>query len=135
MNRVFLLLLPFFLYAKSSFWNYTYTYSLKKDEVVNIDIKKDYLPRKKSDGKLKLRWTLFSAKRLVLLVDYEGFKNQYILEKRYKRNAVKINLIGDFVGIKNQAFALVVFRDFKNKKATLDVKIRDPKHRLEVRFK
>ncbi len=135
MNRVFLLLLPFLLYAKSSFWNYTYTYMIKKDEVVNIDIKKDYLPTKKSDGKLKLRWTLYSGEKLVLLADYEGFKNQYLLEKKYKRNAVKINLIGDFEGIKNQAFALVIFRDFKNKKATLDVKIRDPKHRLEVRFK
>jgi len=135
MNKLFLLLLPFLLCAKTSFWNYTYTYTIKKDEVVNIEIKKDYLPTKKSDGKLNLRWTLYSGEKLVLLVDYEGFKNQYLLEKRYKRDAIKINLIGDFRGIKNQAFALVVFRDFKNKKATLDVKIRDPKHRLEVRFK
>ncbi len=135
MNRVFLLLFPILLWSESSFWSYTYSYTLKKDEVVNISIKKDYLPTKKSDGKLKFRWTLYSGKKLVLLVDYEGFKKQYLLESRYKRNTVKINLIGDFQGIKNQAFALIIFKKFKNKKATLDVNIRDPKSRMEVRFK
>ena len=135
MNKLFLLLIPFLIYSESSFWNYTYTYTTKKDEVVNIYIKKDYLPTKKSDGKLKFRWTLYTAKKLVLLVDYEGFKYQYLLQKTYKRNAVKINLIGDFNGVKNQAFALIVFKDFKNNKATFDVLIRDPKNRLEVRFK
>ena len=135
MNKLFLLLLPFVLFCSDSFWNYTYTYETKKDEVVKISIKKDYLPTKQSDGILKFHWTLYSGKRLVLLVDYEGFKYHYLLEKNYKRNIVTINLIGDFSSIKNKAFALIKFRDFKNKKALFDVKIRDPQKRLEVRFK
>ena len=135
MNRLFLLLLPLILFGSNSFWNYTYSYETKKDEVVKISIKKDYLPTKKSDGILKFRWTLYSGKRLVLLVDYEGFKYHYLLEKNYKRNIVTINLIGDFPSIKERAFALIKFRDFKNNRAFFDVKIRDPQKRLEVRFK
>ncbi len=135
MSRFFLLIFSFFLFGSDAFWSYTYTYTLKKDQIAKIEIKKDYLPTKKSDGKLKFRWTLFSGDRLVLLVDYEGFKNQYLLEKRYKRDSIKVNLIGDYDGIKNQIFALIRFKDFKNNKATFDVLIRDPKKRVEVRFK
>ena len=129
---IFILLLSCFLYAKI---DYSYSYTLKKDEIAKIEIKKDYLPTKKSEGILKFRWTLYKADRLVLLVDYEGFKYQYILQKLYQRDRVKINLLRDFPEIKNQAYAIIAFKDFKNNKATLEVFIKDSQKRLEVRFK
>ena len=115
--------------------DYSYSYTLKKDEVAKIEIKKDYLPTKKDDGILKFRWTLYHAKRLVLLVEYEGYKYQYLLQKLYNRDRILINLIGDFPEIKNRAYAIIVFRDFKDNKAVFDIFIKDPQKRLEVRFK
>ena len=136
MSRIFcLVFLASSLFAESSFWNYTYSYTLKKDQVADIVIKKNYLPTKKSDGILKFRWTLYKGKRLVLLTNYESYPNQFILEKRYKRDTVKIDLLGDNPTISKEAFAIIKFRDFKGDKAYLDVMIRDPEHRMEVRFK
>jgi len=138
MSKIFLLifLLGTFLFSKSSFWSYTYSYSLKKDKLVKVEIKKDYLPTKNSDGILEFRWTLYSAKKLVLLVSYEGFKTQYVLEKQYKRDAISINLIGDYKSIRSKAFAVIKFSDFDDKKkiANLEVMIRDSDKRMEVRF-
>jgi len=136
MSRTFFLL--FFtvsLFAKNSFFDYTYSYVLQKDQVAKIDIKKDYLPTKKQDGKLEFRWTLYKAGKLVLLVNYEGHPTQYLLEKRYKRNSVKISLVGDYPTVSKEAFAIIRFDSFKNKKANLYVMIRDPQKRMEVRFK
>ncbi len=119
----------------SGYFDYSYSYKLKKDQTARIVIKKDYLPTKKSDGILEFRWTLYKAKKLVLLVRYEGIPTQYLLEKRYKRDSIKIDLLGDYSGVANEVFAIVRFKDFKNSKADFDVLIRDPKKRLEVRFK
>ena len=130
---VFLFSVLFF--GESSFWNYSYSYTLKKDQVAKIRIKKDYLPTIKKEGLLQFRWTLFKANKLVLLVDYEGYPTQYLLENRYRRNSVKIKLLGDYPTISKEAFAIIRFKDFKDKKASFDVLIRDPEHRLEVRFK
>jgi len=123
------------LIAESSFWNYSYSYLLKKDQVARIVIKKDYLPSIKEEGILKFRWTLYKANKLVLLVNYEGNPTQYLIEDKYRRNTIKIKLLGDYLSVSKEAFAIIRFNDFKNKKASFDVLVRDPEHRLEVRFK
>ncbi len=111
--------------------DYTYSYNLKKDEFAKVEIKKK---DKKDIVFLNVRWTLFKANRLVLFVEYDKSKHQYILEKLYKRDRVLINLIGDFPNIRDRAYAMIVFRDFKDKKATIDIYIKDPQKRLKVRF-
>ena len=58
-----------------------------------------------------------------------------MIEKRYRRDTVKVRLLGDYPSVSKEAFAIIRFRDFKNKKATFDVLVRDPEHRIEVRFK
>jgi hypothetical protein len=136
MSRAFLgLFFTLSLFSKSSFWNYSYSYTLKKDQVARVVIKKDYLPTIKKEGILEFRWTLYKGDKLVLLVDYEGFPTQHLIEKRYRRDTVKVKLLGDYPSISKEAFAIIRFRDFKNKKATFDVMVRDPEHRMEVRFK
>lgn len=138
MSKIFLLIftLVTLSFSLSSFWSYNHSYSLKKDKLVEIEIKKDYLPTKKTDGKLEFRWTLYKAKKLVLLVSYEGFKTQYILEKLHKRDIVNINLIGDYESVRTKAFAMIKFIDFDEKKklANIEIKIRDVNKRMEVRF-
>jgi len=123
------------LFGVSSFWSYSYSYTLKKDQIATVRIKKDYLPTIKKEGLLEFRWTLFKDNKLVLHVSYEGFPTQYLLENRYRRNSVKIKLLGDYPTISKEAFAIIRFKDFKNNKAYFDVLIRDPEQRMEVRFK
>jgi len=137
MSKIFFLLLfSTIAFSESSFWSYNHSYSLKKDKLVRVEIKKDYLPTKKSDGILEFRWTLYKAKKLVLLVSYEGFKTQYLLEKKHKRDVVSINLIGDYKSVGSRSFAIIKFSDFDDKKkvANLEVMIRDENKRMEVRF-
>ena len=67
------------LFSESSFWNYSYSYTLKKDQVARIVIKKDYLPTIEKEGILEFRWTLYKADKLVLLVNYEGFPTQHLI--------------------------------------------------------
>jgi len=134
MNKIIFLFLSCLIILKASS-NNEHLYILKKDQIATIKIKKNYPPTIKKEGVLKFRWTLYKANKLVLLVDYEGFKNQYLLEKRYGLDRVKIRLISDFYPIKNETYAIIIFKDFKNKRAYLRVFIKDPKKRLKVRFK
>jgi len=136
MSKIFFVLIFTITLFGSGFWDYTYTYNTKKDELIKIKIKKDYLPTKKTEGKLVLRWTLYSGEKLVLLANYEGNKTQYLLEKSYKRDSVKIDLLDDYKNKMKKAFAIVKFIDFDTKKnvVKLEVKIHDPNKRLKVDF-
>jgi len=136
MSRILsLLFFAVFVFAQSGYWDYEHSYTLQKDQVARISIKKDYPPTKKDEGILKFRWTLFKADKLVLLTNYEGFPVQHLLEKRYRRDTIKVVLLGDNPTISKEAFAIIKFKDFKNNKASFDVMIRDPQKRLEVRFR
>ncbi len=117
-------------------WDYSHSFKLKKDEIATISvIKKDYKTRSKLDGKVKFRWTLYHNDLLVLLVDYEGFKTQYVLKKESKRDTVTVNLMGDYARVDQKVFLVIKFIDFDNNIATIDANIRDPKKRVEVIYK
>jgi hypothetical protein len=123
--------------AESDKFDYTHTFSLKKDEVAKISvIKKDYKTSPRKESEVSFRWTLFHNHLLVLLVSYEGFTTQYVLEKRYKRDSVSIWLMGDYERVGERVFLALKFSDFKDDKkiAILDVMIYNPKKRVEVRF-
>ncbi len=123
--------------AKGGKFDYTHTFSLKKDEVAKISvIKKDYKTSPRKESEVSFRWTLFHNHLLVILVSYEGFTTQYVLEKRYKRDSVSIWLMGDYERVGERVFLALKFSDFKvdKKIAILDVMILDRKKRVEVRF-
>lgn len=123
--------------AKVDKFDYTHTFSLKKDEVAKISvIKKDYKTSPRKESEVSFRWTLFHNHLLILLVSYEGFTTQYVLEKRYKRDSVSIWLMGDYERVGERVFLALKFSDFKADKkiATLDAMILDRKKRVEVRF-
>lgn len=118
-------------------FDYTHTFSLKKDEVAKISvIKKDYKTTSPKSGEMFFRWTLFHNNLLVLLVNYEGFATQHVLEKEYKRDSVGINLLGDYERVNQRVYMVIKFSEFDESKkvASLDVMIRDPKKRVEVKF-
>ncbi|MCH9814573.1 MAG: hypothetical protein K0U47_11605 [Epsilonproteobacteria bacterium] len=126
------------LYAVSTpSWDYTHTYQLKKDAVATVEItKKDYTSQVDPDGKLYFRWTLYHNKLLVLLVNYEGYPTQHVLQKKYKRDLVRINLLGDYSREGERVFLLLKFTDFEKTKniATVKAMILDPQKRIEVKF-
>jgi hypothetical protein len=134
-------LVVFLLFSLSLFsgefkdWDYTHTFTLKKDEVAKIRvIKKEYESQPKPEGDFSFRWTLYHNKLLVLLVNYENHKTQYALQKLYKRDAVTFNLLGDYENFNQQVILKLKFLEFSKDKATLEAMIYDPKKRTEVEF-
>jgi len=126
-----LLLLPLLLSSFS--WDYSHDFVLKKDKVARVEVVK----REDSSKRvLTMRWTLFQNDRLVLLLKYDGFPTQYILQKKYKRNSIKIALRDDYHDGFKQAIMIVTFKDFDTDKkmAHLRVSIMDPKKRIEIHF-
>jgi len=137
MSKIWLFLLIFFSLATAKLidWDYTHSFNLKKDEIAKIQItKKDYTSQPKPDGELEFRWTLYHNDLLILLVKYEGFSTQYTLKKKYKRDAVRIYLLGDYDNIADRVYLILRFSEFKKETATIEAMIRDPKKRIEVKF-
>jgi len=132
MKKLFLVLLfPVMMLAFS--WDYTHDFVLKKDEIASIIV----IKREDSSKRvLTLRWTLYQNKRLVLLVNYDGFPTQYILQKEYKRNSIKIALRDDYTQESKRCFLIIGFHEFDEAKKTALIKasITDPKKVVEIKF-
>ena len=135
------LLTPFilmtFLFGGMENFDFTHLFVLKKDQTAVVEIIKDYPRTFEHEGVLRFRWTLYHNKRLVLLVDYEGFKTQYILETKYGRNTIKLFLTGDYPRVDKRPFMLLSFSEFdvKTKRAKLLAEFADPEKRLEIKIK
>jgi hypothetical protein len=116
-------------------WDYTHTFTLKKDEVAKIQIiKKEYESQPKPEGDLSFRWTIYHNKLLVVLVNYEGYKTQHVLQKLYKRDAISLNLLGDYKNLNHKVILKLKFLEFAKDKAMIEAMIYDPKKRIEVEF-
>jgi len=137
MSKIWLFLLIFFSLATAKLidFDYTHSFNLKKDEIAKIQIiKKDYTTQPKPDGELEFRWTLYHNDLMILLVNYEGFATQYTLKKEYKRDTVRIYLLGDYENIADRVFLILKFSEYKKGTATIEAMIRDPRKRIEVKF-
>ena len=129
----FFLILFFPLLLVAFKWEYTHDFVLKKDEVGQINI------IKRDDSAVRvllLRWTLYQNSRLVLLAKYDGFPTQYIIQKKYKRNSIKINLRGDYTKGSKRCYLILTFKSFDDakKSALLKASIADPQKRIEIQF-
>ncbi len=124
-------LLTLSLYGFS--WDYMHSFTLKKDKIAYIKVlKRD----DSSERLLQFRWTLYQNKRLVLLVKYDDFPSQYILQKEYKRNSIKIALRDDYHDGFKRAYLVLTFAKFDDAKreAVIDAFVADPKKRVEIEF-
>lgn len=132
MKKLFLaLLLPLSVFAFK--WEYTHDFVLKKDEVGMIEV----IKREDSTKRvLHVRWTLHQNERLVVLVKYDGFPTQYILQKEYKRNSIRITLRDDYSEGSKRCFLILKFDDFNEDKKTALIQafVTDPKKRIEIQF-
>ena len=139
MSRILLIVsvLVTLLSAGTENFDFTHLFTLKKDQTAVVEIIKDYPRTFRHEGVLRFRWTLYHNKELVLLVDYEGFKTQYVLETRYGKNTIKLFLTGDYPRLDKRPFMLLSFSDFddKTKRAKLLTEFADPEKRLEIRVK
>ncbi len=130
----------FFLYTllegNKNIWDFTHSFDLKKDQICKIKIVKDYKKTFQNQGILKFRWTLYHNKRLVFLLDYEGFKKQFILETRHKLNAIKVFLTDDYKRIDQRPFGIIKFVSFdaSKHKAKIDLYVRDRAKRLKIKI-
>lgn len=128
--------LPLFLLATQLFafqfkYEYKHTFVLKKDEVATINIVKKEGKDKQS---IYFRWTLFANDRLVLLLNYDSFPRQYILQKRYKRDRVRIYLRDDYKNIYDRSYLVLKFREFDKKSAKIEADISDKEKVLDIKF-
>ena len=67
---------------------------------------------------------------------YDGHPMQYILQKRYKRNSIKIALRDDYKDAFKRSYFFLKFSKFdeKKKEALLKVSIHDPEKRSNIVF-
>ena len=132
MKKLFvILLLPLLLVAFK--WGYTHDFILKKDQLGQIKV----IKRVDSSVRiLALRWTLYQNGRLVVLANYDGFPSQYIIQKEYKRNSIKITLRDDYAEGSKRSYLILTFKDFNDKNRTALIKafVTDPQKRLEIEF-
>ena len=132
MKKFFLiLLLPSLLVAFK--WDDTHDFILKKDQFGKIKV------IKRADSSVRilaLRWTLYQNGRLVVLANYDGFPTQYIIQKEYKRNSIKITLRDDYAEGSKRAYLILAFKDFNDKNMTALIKafVTDPQKSLEIEF-
>ena len=138
MSKLFagLLLFGAVLGANEANFGFVHRFVLKKDQIAEVIVKKDYPKSFAREGILQFRWTLFQNSRLILLADYEGFRYQYTLMQRYGRDSVKIYLTGDYKRIDYRPFVLLTFEkfDMSKKRATLLAQFSDPRKRLEIKI-
>ncbi len=132
MNKLFLSLL--LIVSLSAFeWDYQHEFLLGKDEFATVEVIKR---EDQSKRVLQFRWTLYQNDRLVVLVNYDGFPTQYVLQKKYKRNSIKIPLRDDYLIGSHRSYMILNFSAFNDakKSALLKTFIVDPKKRIEIKF-
>ncbi len=119
------------------FWDAEHTYRLAKDqEAVITVLKPDPKAEHPRKSLLRFRWTLYRNHRLIVLVRYDGFPTQYVLERGYRRDAIRIYLRDDYLRGDKRSYLLIRFDAFDPKRyvATLSTLLWDPRKRVEVRF-
>jgi len=113
---VFLLALKLFA-IDDSYWAKKETVYLQKDEVALFDVNKK---------RLFFRWTLFKNRGIVLHYNYDGYVNQNILYKEYRRDGFKIFLKQYAINSYFKPYIMIIFKGYKSKIATFDLYLYDP---------
>jgi len=130
MSRILFLLL-FYQILLAFKWDSSHKYLLTKDQLAQIKvINKD----DNTEELIKFRWTLYANNRLVLLLNKGGYPSQYILQRRYKANSIKINLSDDYTDEFDRSFLRISFKEFKDSKAKFTLFFSNPKKRFVVKY-
>ena len=121
------------LFASTPSFEYTYKFTLKKDERASVQIKE--LGYEDKVQNFDFYWTLFDASKIIVHTKYMKFPRQFVLSLRRNLNWATQTLIPDYTKPSvDRARLIFEFSDFKKGEAIFTIYIEDKESRLEVEF-
>ncbi|MBX1886120.1 exporting protein [Campylobacter peloridis] len=127
-----LFLIIHFSYAEV-FFDYTYKFTLKKDEKARVIIKEiDYPDEIYS---FDFSWTLFDQTNIIVHSKYKKYPRQFVMSLRRNLNWVDQTLIPDYKNPHiDRARLILEFSNFEKGEGIFTIYIEDREKRLEVKF-
>nr|WP_139453737.1 exporting protein [Campylobacter armoricus] len=134
MLRLFLSLFLILNFLKAEvFFDYTYKFTLSKDEKASVKIKEIDYPDE--TYYFDFSWTLFDFTNIIVHSKYKKYPRQFVMSLRRNLNWVDQTLIPDYKNPHiDRARLILEFSDFKKGEAVFTVYIEDKDKRLEVKF-
>lgn len=134
MFRIFaFLLFVSTLFGAGPSFEYTYKFTLKKDERASVQIKE--LGYEDKVQNFDFYWTLFDTNQIIVHTKYMKFPRQFVLSLRRNLNWATQTLIPDYTKPSvDRARLIFEFSDFKKGEAIFTIYIEDKESRLEVKF-
>ncbi len=132
--RLFLSLFLILNFLKAEvFFDYTYKFTLSKDEKVSVKIKEIDYPDE--IYYFDFSWTLFDQTNIIVHSKYKKYPRQFVMSLRRNLNWVDQTLVPDYKNPHiDRARLILEFSDFKKGEAIFTVYIEDKDKRLEVEF-
>ncbi|AJD06301.1 exporting protein [Campylobacter lari] len=132
--RLFLSLFLILNFLKAEvFFDYTYKFTLSKDEKANVKIKEIDYPDE--IYYFDFSWTLFDQTNIIVHSKYKKYPRQFVMSLRRNLNWVDQTLVPDYKNPHiDRARLILEFSDFKKGEAIFTVYIEDKDKRLEVEF-
>ncbi|EGK8022669.1 exporting protein [Campylobacter lari] len=132
--RLFLSLFLIFNFLKAEvFFDYTYKFTLSKDEKASVKIKEIDYPDE--IYYFDFSWTLFDQTNIIVHSRYKKYPRQFVMSLRRNLNWVDQTLVPDYKNPHiDRARLILEFSDFKKGEAIFTVYIEDRDKKLEVEF-
>lgn len=132
--RLFLSLFLMFNFLKAEvFFDYTYKFTLSKDEKASVKIKEIDYPDE--IYYFDFSWTLFDQTNIIVHSKYKKYPRQFVMSLRRNLNWVDQTLVPDYKNPHiDRARLILEFSDFKKGEAIFTVYIEDRDKKLEVEF-
>ncbi|AJC86230.1 hypothetical protein [Campylobacter sp. RM16704] len=132
--RLFLFLFLIFNFLKAEvFFDYTYKFTLSKDEKASVKIKEIDYPDE--IYYFDFSWTLFDQTNIIVHSRYKKYPRQFVMSLRRNLNWVDQTLVPNYKNPHiDRARLILEFSDFKKGEAIFTVYIEDRDKRLEVEF-
>lgn len=132
--RLFLSLFLILNFLKAEvFFDYTYKFTLSKDEKASVKIKEIDYPNE--IYYFDFSWTLFDQTNIIVHSRYKKYPRQFVMSLRRNLNWVDQTLVPDYKNPHiDRARLILEFSDFKKGEAIFTVYIEDRNKRLEVEF-
>ncbi|EOG9633391.1 exporting protein [Campylobacter lari] len=134
MLRLLLSLFLIFNFLKAEvFFDYTYKFTLSKDEKASVKIKEIDYPDE--IYYFDFSWTLFDQTNIIVHSKYKKYPRQFVMSLRRNLNWVDQTLVPDYKNPHiDRARLILEFSDFKKGEAIFTVYIEDKDKKLEVEF-
>ncbi|AJC87715.1 hypothetical protein CINS_0747 [Campylobacter insulaenigrae NCTC 12927] len=127
------LFLSFCLLKAEVFFDYTYKFTLKKDEKARVQIKELDYPDEIYF--FDFSWTLFDQTNIIVHSKYKKYPRQFVMSLRRNLNWVDQTLVPDYTNPHiDRARLILEFTNYNKGEAIFSVYIEDKDKKLEVKF-